>query len=568
MVLGGALTAGLHIATVVCDFNWPTIQVLSMAFNGVNIVQYLKQAWDIVNGKALSDDITGLTVIGLGRSHIFKEFSSWPEVKVDNRKLKRVWLVAFGRLVQARTMTECDDALRLFFTVTLAPGADDVQEALVELQTSLPELQQDKWDSDNPPSACSQHVRHKTIQQSSPFWHHAHDLWNYYCEEFKENDSFTVNAFQNAPLAKRLVHAMTPCLPLFTSILDNPARYNLGCRTYKAESDDYRFTEGGTARWMGIVKNDILEGKTTTLVTAVGKLFESQKGRHRLHLAASDAIWYDTAAEKVREEKVEETSTANQSVEVFRPPTQPVDLDCDADELGMVTFCRSVCAPMYSILYFAFSLHQWLLTKGSVSGNPLNKWLSIRNASRQSWVPTSHLFQDICSTACHRIWSYYAMEASCARWLLKVTLISWMSVSKTHVPLTMFSPLWLRNTNGMAFSRTTSTLQLPATLLNSISSIANGDSQRSASLQRFHLLRAARNEQHFSYRATQKQLFVNLFDSERDVCATYFSPLLQYSSTVTCLDLACSAEPRTIVSCVVDVPYDTVSKEVADSFSH
>lgn len=115
------------------------------------------------------------------------------------------------------------------------------------------------------------------------------------------------------------------------------------------------------------------------------------------------------------------------------------------------------------------------------------------------------------------------------------------------------------------------TMSLPPPLMSSINSIAFGTSQRNAKLGRLELLCSvanARQRGRFLYNSEQKKLHIDLFDSERDLCAMFLSPLLQYSTTVTCMNSDCPSAPRIIRSSVVDVPYDKTTNRVHDIGTH
>jgi hypothetical protein len=136
------LSNSISLAAIITDFNWPTIHALTLALNRMDISAYLDATWKIVQGNAN----ISLTVVALGRSHIFKEFVSWPEIVQQKSSLvRRVWKVAFARIIQAKTMEECRRALERFYMITVCERLSDVQMAVSELiENDNEELQQVK----------------------------------------------------------------------------------------------------------------------------------------------------------------------------------------------------------------------------------------------------------------------------------------------------------------------------------------------------------------------------------------------------------------------------------------
>jgi hypothetical protein len=120
---------------VTTDFNWATIHASTLSLNGMDIVGYLCMAWDILQNRVSSSRIRTLTIIGLGRSHIFKEFSSWPEVSQQKLiAVKRTWKVAFGRILATDTIEDCGDALLAFFQLIRSHSYSSVEGIVRSLQ--------------------------------------------------------------------------------------------------------------------------------------------------------------------------------------------------------------------------------------------------------------------------------------------------------------------------------------------------------------------------------------------------------------------------------------------------
>jgi hypothetical protein len=251
-----------------------------MVLNGLDVVPYLKLCWNIVTGNENAQTIKKLSVVALGRSHVIKEFCNWPEVCKSNESLKkRAWKVAFGKVVQSRTLEECRHALELFFRISCFHSSAGVDAALLEIQQEIVHCTDCS-------EVCWEQVvlweEEDTIRESSPFIHWSRKIME---SVMTQNDieSVNINAFRNDALAQRLLNSLCPFLPMFTGLMYSPMRY-----ADKQHQDNptfqNSFSEGATERWMGVVKNDIMETQKFDHATFIERLFQSVRGRHHLLL--------------------------------------------------------------------------------------------------------------------------------------------------------------------------------------------------------------------------------------------------------------------------------------------
>lgn len=257
-------------SAIIVDRNWPSIHAISLIFNGMDVIQYLKLCYAIMSGLHNSDAISRFTIIGLGKFHTIRSIVNWNSVKGGRDRATTLWwkyAAAFvTRVTSWPIMTKY---LRSLFAVLLVEFGDVSTEvrAVSDFCHRGDEIDFDymtngsKTDEELHGGITSSTM---SLYAQSPFYSEAKILFNKVDAQKTTTISRDMidsgNPKYNPKLAEDILKNLVAYAPMVSGILYRPERY----AKEKKVQDNVEFhgwTEAFVEGWHSILKNHILRDK-------------------------------------------------------------------------------------------------------------------------------------------------------------------------------------------------------------------------------------------------------------------------------------------------------------------
>ena len=172
-------------AAIVIDFSWPLLHACCLAFNGLDVVGYLRRAFDLQLMKLSKHEIENISLVCLGRSHIMKEICCWKEIKREKRaSVRDFWKYCFAAMVSSVDFKQLLAIWRSTCFVLLSEFNDQCLEHRQFLQKAF--IFKNEVSVDEPVESLAEDRDllgglttdiHESIKKQSPYFCSFHDIY-------------------------------------------------------------------------------------------------------------------------------------------------------------------------------------------------------------------------------------------------------------------------------------------------------------------------------------------------------------------------------------------------------
>lgn len=248
-------------AAVIIDKNWPSIHAVTLVFNGMDIIQYIRMCFDVVEGRYEGGQIDEITILGLARSHTVKNIVRWESMKSNNHSIQLWWKYAVVHFVTITSWDHLKRYIRSLFCVLLIPNSCDVHFDLEFVSSGLSdEIDVHNEGTTKPGDEIEiiPAMRLEAIYQQSPF----HSLGKAIFEEISQDhteDFETTNPRRNPDLVADIMKRIMPYISLISGIMHCPSRYarNASIKERSSHQPFNGWRESYVEAWHSILKNQI-----------------------------------------------------------------------------------------------------------------------------------------------------------------------------------------------------------------------------------------------------------------------------------------------------------------------